>query len=81
MIFEQPENKNYMEKDWIEGLSLPALFGLKTHVVVTAAPASSRPWSIPSVTVHANHLVKKPCIGLLEACHMIPPVWKLGSNI
>ena len=55
-----------------EGLRLSALFRLRSQVSVTAFPASGGLRRVARVALHADFLVKKPLIGLLETCHVIP---------
>jgi len=70
-----------LEKDFDEGLRLPAFLGLLAQVGVTAFPAPFCPDGVASATVHADLFIKKPGVGLFEACHIIPPAWKLRCDI
>jgi hypothetical protein len=70
-----------LEKDFDEGLRLPAFLGLLAQVGVTAFPAPFCPDGVASATVHADLFIKKPGVGLFEACHINPPAWKLRRDI
>src|SRR2546430_13557968 len=50
-------------------LLLPCFFSLRAQLLATALATASRAHRVPSVALHADHLVQPAALGLREAGH------------